>query len=122
MKTKFYKLFLLLIVIVFMLSFISCKDTDTEAKILELEEKIEEFEKEDKEIEGQATQEPETTEASEQECSTAETTSEAKKEFSPAIVYTLEIPGYTADVYVSEGYAYMGAGSGGMHIIKLFSE
>jgi len=86
---------------------VSCTPTDTTAKIEELEEKITKLEEE--KGQEQVAEETKTSETiDEEEISSEEAVEEGPKEFSPNIIGSLYISGYTASVHVVEDYAYVG--------------
>ena len=117
-KVKMRKLFLFAIILMFLFFLVSCKTTDAEAKIAELEAKITKLEKESKQLEPQAEQKPETTEETKEESPAEEALEEEpEKEFSPTIVGSLYIPGYTTTVYVIGDYAY--TSGNGLNIIDI---
>jgi len=102
MRAKIYKILLLLVVVVFLFSFISCKDTSAQTKIEELKAEI-------KKLKSQNEEKTEITEKAEEEFPEIETLAEeVKKELSPTVVGNLYIQGQTTEVIVIENYAYVG--------------
>lgn len=104
------KLFILsTILIVSLVLVVSCKPTDAQAIIAELEARISELEEENEQLKTDAEQKPEGEEE------TYEDT--IQKEFSPTIAASLYISGQTASVYVIGDYAY--AAGQGLKIIDI---
>ncbi len=93
--------------VVLLLVAVSCRPTDTQAKIEELEEKISELE--EGKGQEQVVEETKVSEtAEEEEISSEETTEEGPKEFSPNIIGSLYISGFTTFVHIVGDYAYVG--------------
>lgn len=113
------KLFLLAIILIVLIAFtVSCNTIDTQAKIAEIEEKINELEKEKDKSKTESVQKPVPTEETKEEEPTVETSEEkTEKEFSPNIVGSLSIPGFTTNVYVMGKYAY--TSGEGLNIIDI---
>jgi len=103
------KIFLLATIgLAILLLVVSCKPTNAQATIAELEARITELEEENEQLKTGAEQKPE----GEEESLTTEALEEKpEKEFSPTIVASLYISGQTATVYVIGDYAYV-AGQG----------
>ena len=102
-RAKMYKIILLLAVVVFLFSFISCKDAGAQEELEKLE--TETLEEADSKSQEQNEQKVEETEEVEGEEIIAE---ETEKELSPTIVGSLYIQGQTEKVIVIENYAYVG--------------
>jgi len=101
MRAKICKMILLLVVVVFLFSFISCKDAGAQEELEKLEtETLEETDSKSQEQNEQKIEEAE--EVKEEEIIAEE------KELSPTIVGSLYIQGQTEKVIVIENYAYVG--------------
>ncbi len=101
MRAKIGKVFLLLFVLIFLFSLISCQNSQDKTRIAELEEQLNEYQ--------QLTTEKTTTVTEENQAETTETLPEETGiNFTPVIEKDLYIQGQTTNTFVLDNYLYTG--------------
>lgn len=117
MRARIYKIFLPLLALIFLFSLISCNNSEAQATIADLEQRLADCE------EKEAKAEETTTKATEKEITQEKTKTEetpieeVKKEFSPVIVSNFFTQGYPRATFIVDNYLY--AAGQGISIIDI---